>query len=172
MKYRFLYIALYIAIVNWIAATKKWKWLVYLTKPAVILAIMAYVWRLRPYLIASDGRFNWLIGALLFSLAPPLPACRLCRRWRFWALVPTLRAAVLPAILGGDPQSALQWIAQLRHARFDELEPAAAAAAAVLTFTYADRIPLYFAAEGVLLTDAGFNCRVITARLRVGCAAS
>ncbi|MBT3391827.1 MAG: lysoplasmalogenase [Chloroflexi bacterium] len=68
MKYRFLYIALYIAIVNWIAATKKWKWLVYLTKPAVILAIMAYVWRLRPYLIASDGRFNWLIGALLFSL--------------------------------------------------------------------------------------------------------
>lgn len=68
MKYRFLYIAFYIAIVNWIAATKKWKWLVYLTKPAVMLAIMAYVWRLRPYLLSPDGRVNWLIGALLFSL--------------------------------------------------------------------------------------------------------
>lgn len=68
MKYRFLYIALYIAIVNWVAVTKKWKWLVYLTKPAVMLAIMAYVWRLRPYLMAPDDRFNWLLGALFFSL--------------------------------------------------------------------------------------------------------
>ncbi len=68
MKYRFLYIALGFALINWIAATKKWKWLVYITKPAVLLALIAYVVQLRPYLISPTGHFNWLLVALIFSM--------------------------------------------------------------------------------------------------------
>ena len=68
MKYLFVQIALGFAALNWAALALKWKWLEYIAKPAAMLALLAYVWRLRPGLLVN-GNINWLILALLFSLA-------------------------------------------------------------------------------------------------------
>ncbi|MBM3145717.1 MAG: lysoplasmalogenase [Chloroflexi bacterium] len=68
MKYLYIQIALGIAALNWVSVAIKSKWLEYVTKPATMLALLAFVWRLRPGLIAH-GDVNWLIFALLFSLA-------------------------------------------------------------------------------------------------------
>ncbi|MBL7162558.1 MAG: lysoplasmalogenase [Anaerolineales bacterium] len=68
MKYLFIKIALGFAALNWAAIVIKWKWLEYIAKPAAMLALLAYVWRLRPGLVVH-GNINWLIFALLFSLA-------------------------------------------------------------------------------------------------------
>jgi uncharacterized membrane protein YhhN len=66
-KYTLLQIALGIAVFNWLAVSVRWKWLEYLTKPAVMIAMIAGVFRLRPGLVAQ-GQVNWLALALIFSL--------------------------------------------------------------------------------------------------------
>lgn len=68
MKYEFVQIALGIAVLNWVAVAKKWKWLEYFAKPATILALMVFVWGFRPGLTFFDDP-NWLLFALFFSLA-------------------------------------------------------------------------------------------------------
>ncbi len=67
-KYLFVQIAAGLAVLNWVALVVKWKWLEYIAKPATMLALMAFVWRLRPGLIVH-GNINWLLLALIFSLA-------------------------------------------------------------------------------------------------------
>lgn len=66
MTYTTLYFALAIAVINWIAATKEWKILVYITKPAVMILLMTW--------ILLDNHFPsrllvWVVVALGFSLA-------------------------------------------------------------------------------------------------------
>jgi len=67
-KYTLLQSALGFAAINWIAVGFKWKWLEYITKPATMLALLAWVFQLRPGLIIH-GSINWLAVALIFSLA-------------------------------------------------------------------------------------------------------
>ncbi len=67
MKYLFVKIALGLAALHWGGIVIKWKWLQYLTKPATILALIAFVWRFRPGFVLR-GDLNWLVFALLFSL--------------------------------------------------------------------------------------------------------
>ncbi|MBC8504212.1 MAG: lysoplasmalogenase [Anaerolineales bacterium] len=67
-KYLFAQIAAGLAVFNWLAVALKWKWLEYIAKPAIMLALIAFVWRLRPGLVIH-GNINWLLFALFFSLA-------------------------------------------------------------------------------------------------------
>ena len=67
-KYLFVQIAVGLAVLNWVALIIKWKWLEYFAKPATIIALMAFVWRLRPGFVIH-GNINWLLFALIFSLA-------------------------------------------------------------------------------------------------------
>ncbi len=67
-KYTLLQTALVIAAFNWLAVSVRWKWLEYLTKPTVMLVMLAGVFRLRPSLL-TQGEVNWLALALIFSLA-------------------------------------------------------------------------------------------------------
>lgn len=66
-KYTFLQIALGIAALNWLAVALKWKILEYITKPATMLALGAYIWNLRPGLVIN-GNINWLLLAIILSL--------------------------------------------------------------------------------------------------------
>ncbi len=68
MNFEFVQIALGTAVLNWIAVARQWKWLEYITKPATMLALMAFVWEFRPGLTFFDD-LNWLLLALFFSLA-------------------------------------------------------------------------------------------------------
>ena len=64
MSYLFLWIALIIATIDWLAVAKDWQRVEYLAKPAVIVALL--VW-----LGANDGFSGWMIWfgiGLLFSL--------------------------------------------------------------------------------------------------------
>ncbi len=66
MTYTTLYFALAIAVINWIAATKEWKILVYITKPAVMILLIVWVVLDRHY----PGRLLvWVSIALSLSLA-------------------------------------------------------------------------------------------------------
>lgn len=66
MTYTFLYIALAIAVIHWVAATKEWKILVYITKPAVMILLILWVVLDRHY----PGRLLlWVSVALSLSLA-------------------------------------------------------------------------------------------------------
>ena len=64
MTYEFLILALIIAILDWIAVTKKWKRIEYFAKPATMLALLAWV--------GINGGFRgpmlWFALGLLFSL--------------------------------------------------------------------------------------------------------
>ncbi len=68
MNFLLIQIALGIAVLNWIAVAKKWIWLVYVSKPATMMTLIAFVWGFRPGLTFFDDP-NWLIFALFFSLA-------------------------------------------------------------------------------------------------------
>ena len=65
MSFVLIGIALVIATINWIAVAKKWVMIIYITKPAVILALISW-------LILNGGlqgqSFYFIIG-LVFSLA-------------------------------------------------------------------------------------------------------
>ena len=45
MSYYPIIIVLVLAIIDWIAADKKWKVLEYVTKPATMLALLWWVWQ-------------------------------------------------------------------------------------------------------------------------------
>jgi len=65
MSYGFLLTGMGIGVLSWISAEKKWKWAVYLTKPAVILLFLAWLWQ-------NDllgGSMLWFCLGLVFSLA-------------------------------------------------------------------------------------------------------
>ena len=65
MSLLFLITALLIAIVDWFAVIKSWRWLEYCAKPAVILALLAWVGVLGGF----QGPMLWFTLGLLFSLA-------------------------------------------------------------------------------------------------------
>ena len=44
MTYYPIIIVLVLAILNWIAADKKWKVLEYITKPATMLVLLWWIW--------------------------------------------------------------------------------------------------------------------------------
>jgi len=53
------------AVVNWIAVERKWRLTIYISKPVVILALMAWLWLLSGW----KGPLLWFGLALVFSLA-------------------------------------------------------------------------------------------------------
>ncbi len=66
MTYTFLYIALALAAIHWVAAIKEWKILVYITKPAVMILLILWVVLDKHY----PGRLLlWVSVALSLSLA-------------------------------------------------------------------------------------------------------
>jgi uncharacterized membrane protein YhhN len=64
MSYELLFLALIIAILDWIAVARKWKMVEYFAKPATMLALLAWV--------GTNGGFKgpmlWFALGLLFSL--------------------------------------------------------------------------------------------------------
>lgn len=66
-KYTFLQLALIIAILNWVAVMLKLRFLEYISKPATMIAIWAFVWHLRTGLVVH-GSINWLLIAITLSL--------------------------------------------------------------------------------------------------------
>jgi hypothetical protein len=66
-KYTFLQIAMVFAAASWVATAAKWKFLKYITKPAMLIALMAFIWNLRPGVIFREN-VNWLLLAIFFSL--------------------------------------------------------------------------------------------------------
>lgn len=65
MSYLFLWVALLIAIINWLAVDRNWRKLEYITKPTVIVALLA--WLGMNY--GFTGQLIWFAIGLLFSLA-------------------------------------------------------------------------------------------------------
>ena len=65
MSFAFLGVALIIAVVNWIAVIKSWKPLDYFTKPAVMLALLVWLWTNDGFM----GPLIWFSLGLIFSLA-------------------------------------------------------------------------------------------------------
>ncbi|MGH2521122.1 MAG: lysoplasmalogenase family protein, partial [Anaerolineales bacterium] len=57
-------LALALAGLNWLAIARNQKWLEYVTKPAVILALLAWLW----LTIGLRGALPWFALGLLFSL--------------------------------------------------------------------------------------------------------
>lgn len=67
MDYSLLYATLLIASLNWVAVSKKWKTLEYITKPGTMLALLGWIWSAQPH--GFQGRLQWFGAALAFSLA-------------------------------------------------------------------------------------------------------
>lgn len=64
MSYQFLWIAIFIASLDWLSVAKDWRKIEYIVKPAVILALIAW-------LGINDGvggEMIWFVIGLLFSL--------------------------------------------------------------------------------------------------------
>lgn len=64
MSYTLIVAALVIAIVNWFAVWKTLKWVEYITKPAVMVVLMIWVWQVSEL----QGQMLWFFLGLLFSL--------------------------------------------------------------------------------------------------------
>ena len=65
MNFLFLWIALLISLLDWIAVAMKWKKLEYFAKPGVMLALLAWMWQAG----AISGQATWFAVGLFFSLA-------------------------------------------------------------------------------------------------------
>jgi uncharacterized membrane protein YhhN len=64
MSFTFIWIALIIAVLDWIAVAKKWKPLEYIAKPAVMIALLVWVWQAGGF----KGHMVWFALGLVFSL--------------------------------------------------------------------------------------------------------
>ncbi len=65
MNYNLLFLTISIAGVNWLASSKEWKILVYITKPGAILVLLAWLWQASQF----QGNTKWFAIALIFSIA-------------------------------------------------------------------------------------------------------
>lgn len=65
MSYDILWIALFIAILDWFAVAIKWKPLEYIAKPGVMLALLIWLWVESGF----SGYLAWFALGLVFSLA-------------------------------------------------------------------------------------------------------
>lgn len=66
-KYTFLQIALVLAALNWVIGVIRLEFIDKITKPAVMIALLAFIWNLRAGFILN-GKVNWLLFAIIFSL--------------------------------------------------------------------------------------------------------
>jgi uncharacterized membrane protein YhhN len=64
MSYYFLFLALIIAVLDWIAVARKWKRIEYFAKPATMLALLAWLGVNNGF----QGSMLWFALGLLFSL--------------------------------------------------------------------------------------------------------
>jgi uncharacterized membrane protein YhhN len=64
MSYYFLFLALIIAVLDWIAVARKWKRIEYFAKPATMLALLAWLGVNNGF----QGSMLWFTLGLLFSL--------------------------------------------------------------------------------------------------------
>jgi uncharacterized membrane protein YhhN len=64
MSFSFYYVALVIAIFNWIAVARNWKYIIYLTKPGVMVALLIWLWQNG----GLSGHMRWFAIGVLFSL--------------------------------------------------------------------------------------------------------
>ena len=65
MNFLFLWIALLVALLDWIAVAMKWKNLEYFAKPGVMLVLLAWMWQSG----AIAGQATWFATGLFFSMA-------------------------------------------------------------------------------------------------------
>lgn len=65
MNYLLLWIALLVALLDWIAVALRWKTLEYFAKPGVMLALLAWMWQSG----AMNGHATWFAVGLAFSMA-------------------------------------------------------------------------------------------------------
>ena len=65
MSNLFLWVALVIAVIDWIAVAKNWKTLEYCAKPGVMVALLAWLWQIGGF----QGQMLWFAAGLVFSMA-------------------------------------------------------------------------------------------------------
>ena len=65
MDYRLLILGLAVGVLNWVSSEKKWMIIEYITKPAVILIFLLWLWTNN----ALHGVMLWFGLGLVFSLA-------------------------------------------------------------------------------------------------------
>jgi len=65
MSYTFIWIALIIAVVDWVAVAKGWRKVEYFAKPAVMVALLAWLWQNSGF----SGQLIWFAIGLACSLA-------------------------------------------------------------------------------------------------------
>jgi uncharacterized membrane protein YhhN len=65
MSYYPVIIVLILAILDWIAADKKWKFLEYVTKPATMLALLGWIWQSSGW----GGSMLWFTLGAIFCLS-------------------------------------------------------------------------------------------------------
>jgi uncharacterized membrane protein YhhN len=67
-----LILSMLLAVVHWYAVIEESRWLIYITKPAMMVALLAWVWTTSdlPRLISIPGAFSllWFVLGLAFSL--------------------------------------------------------------------------------------------------------
>jgi uncharacterized membrane protein YhhN len=65
MSYTFIWIALIVAVVDWVAVAKGWRKVEYVAKPAVMVALLAWLWQNSGF----SGHLIWFAVGLACSLA-------------------------------------------------------------------------------------------------------
>ena len=65
MSFTLIWISFIIAIIDWLAVAKKWRPLECIAKPAVIIALLAWLWSIG----GVDEHLKWFALGLIFSLA-------------------------------------------------------------------------------------------------------
>lgn len=65
MSFLFLYIALALALLDWVAVARNWKRIRLLVKPGVIIALLVWMWQAAGF----SGHLAWFAIGLLFSMA-------------------------------------------------------------------------------------------------------
>ncbi len=65
MTYYPIIVVLVLAVLNWIASDKKWKTIIYITKPATMLALLWWMWQS----VGLGGSMLWFTLGALFCLA-------------------------------------------------------------------------------------------------------
>jgi uncharacterized membrane protein YhhN len=63
--HNFLWITLFLAILDWIAVAKDWQRLEFITKPAVMVTLLVWLWQISGF----RGQMIWFAVGLTFSLA-------------------------------------------------------------------------------------------------------
>jgi len=82
MTYALLLLALVVAVINWAAVVKSWKRAEYVTKPAVMVLLLAWFWQ---FAGVQDGS-TWFLAGILFSMGGDI-ALLLPKGWFLVGLV-------------------------------------------------------------------------------------